>query len=65
MDKFNQALKEANANSSIDQTPLNQNEVDIINQAILNAKITGKSFFTSLYELTEQVTDENQRDKSK
>ena len=65
MDKFNQALKEANANSSIDQKPLNQNEVDIINQAILNAKITGKSFFTSLYELTEQIKDENQRDKSK
>lgn len=65
MDKFNQALKEANANSSIDRTPLSQNEVDIINQAILNSKTTGKSFFTSLYELTEQIKDENQRNKSK
>lgn len=65
MEGFNQALNEAMANSSVEQKPLNKEEIDIINQALLIAKQTGKSFFTSLYELTEQIKNEEPRNYSK
>lgn len=65
MKDFDNALNEAMANSSVENEPLNPEEIDIIKQALEIADRTGKSFFTSLYELTEQMKNEKQRNKSK
>lgn len=65
MKKFDKALNEAIANSSIEQNPLNQEEIDIIKKAVETANTTEKSFFTSLYEQTQQLKNEKQRDKSR
>ena len=65
MKNFEASLIEAMANSSIDQITLNQEEIDIIKQALYICEQTGKSFFTSLYELTEQLKNEEKRNKSR
>lgn len=65
MEIFNKALNEAIANSSVEQKPLNEEEIAIINEALRISKQEQKSFLTSLYELTEQIKNEEQRNKSK
>ena len=65
MRKYDNALTEAVANSSIEQGELSLEEMDIIKQALKIAETEGKSFLTSLYELMEQYKNETQRDKSR
>ena len=65
MEVFNKALTEAIGNTSVEQEPLNDQEIDIIKKAIEIAANNGRSFFTVLYELTEQMSNEEQRNRCK
>ena len=65
MEVFNKALTEAIGNTSVEQEPLNDQEIDIIKKAIEIATNNGRSFFTVLYELTEQMKNEEQRNRCK
>lgn len=65
MEVFNKALTEAIGNTSVEQEPLNDQEIDIIKKAIEIATNNRRSFFTVLYELTEQMKNEEQRNRCK
>lgn len=65
MKDLDSALTEAVANSSVEQTPLQKEEIDIIKKALEMSKTNEKSFFTSLCELIEQIKNEEQRNKSR
>lgn len=61
MEVFNKALKEAAANTAIDNGQINDEEMDIIKEALKQAKENKTSFFHSLYNLMENKENEEQR----
>ena len=64
MENLDKYLKEASSNVKV-ENKIDDNTINIIKEALLQSKETGKSFFSSLCELVEMKQNERENNNRK
>lgn len=64
MEEFDKTLYEATSNVKV-ENKIDDNTINIIKEALIKSRETGKSFFTSLYELMEKEKNERKNNNRK
>ncbi len=64
MEEFDKILYEATSNVKV-ENKIDDNTINIIKEALIKSRETGKSFFTSLYELMEKEKNERKNNNRK
>ncbi len=64
MEEFDKTLYEATSNVKV-ENKIGDNTINIIKEALIKSRETGKSFFTSLYELMEKEKNERKNNNRK
>ena len=64
MEEFDKILYEATSNVKV-ENKIDNNTINTIKEALMKSRETGKSFFTSLYELMEKEKNERKNNNRK